>query len=194
MGETKMIENQDTHQLAAPHPQKMLFTSHITTPLGQMLAIADMEVLYLLEFTDCRGFDHEIERLKEKAGAIIATGKTKILISIEQELQHYFAGTLREFKTPIALLGTPFQHAVWTTLQKIPFGNTGSYAQVACSIGMPTAFRAVANANGKNRLAIIIPCHRIIKRSGDLCGYNGGLARKQWLIDHEKTIKQSHEL
>jgi AraC family transcriptional regulator of adaptative response/methylated-DNA-[protein]-cysteine methyltransferase len=165
----------------------MLFASHITTPLGQMLAIADMEALYLLEFTDCRGFDNEIEQLKEKTGAIIAPGKTKILISIEQELQHYFAGTLREFKTPIALLGTPFQHAVWTTLQKIPFGNTGSYAQVACAIGMPTAFRAVANANGKNRLAIIIPCHRIIKRSGDLCGYNGGLMRKQWLINHEKN-------
>ncbi len=184
-----ITEKQKTFRTHSPH--MTLHSSHIDTPLGAMLAIADEQALYLLEFTDSRDFEREIERLKEKAHAEIVLGRTVIISSIERELQHYFDGTLQEFKTPVAFLGTPFQNAVWTMLQKIPFGQTGSYGQVARAIGMPTAFRAVANANGSNRLAIITPCHRIIKSNGDLCGYNSGLARKQWLINHEKWVVQS---
>ena len=116
---------------------------------------------------------------------VIIPGKTRPLESIEKELQSYFKGELTLFKTPIHLLGTPFQQKVWRALQQIPPGKTCSYADIAKAIGQPTAFRAVALANGTNQLAIVIPCHRVIKADGDLCGYGGGVARKKWLIEHE---------
>jgi AraC family transcriptional regulator of adaptative response/methylated-DNA-[protein]-cysteine methyltransferase len=115
-------------------------------------------------------------------------GQSPILSQIQREMTQYTTGQLTTFKTPIIFTGTPFQKSVWQALMKIPYGQTRSYAEVAASIGMPTAFRAVANANGANSLSIIIPCHRVIKSDGDLCGYGGGVARKEWLLNHEKAV------
>jgi AraC family transcriptional regulator of adaptative response/methylated-DNA-[protein]-cysteine methyltransferase len=98
----------------------------------------------------------------------------------------YFDGNLTEFKTPLFFLGSSFQKQVWEALRKIPFGQTRSYAEMATFIGKPSAFRAVANANGANQLAIVVPCHRVINTNGDLAGYGGGIARKKWLIHHEQ--------
>lgn len=163
----------------------ILKASWIDTPLGSMLAIADDLKLFLLEFVERRGLEREIERMRKKLKAAIVPGKTRPIESIEKELKAYFKGELTSFKTPLHLLGTPFQQKVWRELQRIPPGKTCFYRDLAKAIGQPTAFRAVALANGMNQIAIVIPCHRVIKADGDLCGYGGGIARKQWLIEHE---------
>lgn len=169
-----------------PNKQLILKSTWLSTPLGPMLAIADEHALYLLEFAERRNLERELKQLPIKSGAIIIPGRTRHIDSIEQELALYFAGTLKKFKTPVHLLGSPFQQNVWRTLMTIPYGHTASYAQEAITMGKPSASRAVANANGANQLAIIIPCHRIINSNGNLGGYGGGIARKQWLLNHEK--------
>lgn len=159
----------------------------LDTQLGSMLAIANEEQLYLLEFVDRRGLEREIERLRQRTKSIIIPGKTMPIESIENELDLYFDGDLKAFKTPLLLLGTPFQKRVWGELIKIPYGETRSYSELAKTIENPSAFRAVARANGANQLAIVIPCHRVISSNGDLAGYGGGIARKKWLINHERN-------
>ncbi len=166
----------------------ILKASWVDTPLGPMLAIANDEALYLLEFVDRRGLEREIERLRKKTKSAIIPGHTKTINSIERELNLYFKGQLKEFKTPKCLLGSTFQKHVWAELVKIPPGETRSYFEIAVAIGRPTAFRAVAQANGANQFAIIIPCHRVINTNGELGGYSGGLTRKKWLINHERKI------
>jgi len=165
---------------------KVLKASWIDTRLGPMIAIGDEYAIYLLEFVDRRGLEHEVERLRQKTKSAIIPGITEPIQSIESELTQYFDGKLTEFATPISLLGSPFQKSVWEQLMKIPPGETRSYADIAVSLGKPTAFRAVAQANGANQLAILIPCHRVINSNGDLGGYGGGLTRKEWLLYHEK--------
>lgn len=166
-----------------------LKSSWIETPLGPMLAIANDESLYFLEFVDWKGLNQEIEKLRFKTKSTIIPGRCIPIQSIEKELALYFNGTLKEFKTPLHLFGTPFQRLVWNALTKIPYGETKSYSDQASSINKPSAFRAVANANGVNKIAIVIPCHRIINNNGKLGGYGGGIWRKQWLIDHERKNK-----
>ena len=162
----------------------------LDTPLGPMIAIANDTALYLLEFVDRRGLEREIERLRIRTKSVILPGKTPIIDLIETELKEYFRGSLSQFKTPLFLLGSPFQQAVWHELIKIPCGQTSSYAEIAQKIGMPKAFRAVANANGANQISIVIPCHRVINTNGDLGGYGGGVTRKSWLLNHEKRGTQ----
>jgi AraC family transcriptional regulator of adaptative response/methylated-DNA-[protein]-cysteine methyltransferase len=164
----------------------VLKASWLDTPFGPMVAVADEIGLYLLEFVDRRGLEREIERLRLKTKLAIIPGKTEAIRLIENELIQYFKGTLQEFKTPLLLLGSPFQKRVWDELKKIPFGETRSYSQIALAISRPSAFRAVAQANGANQIAIVIPCHRVINSNGDLGGYGGGIARKKWLLDHER--------
>lgn len=166
---------------------KILKASWIDTVLGPMIAISDDAGLYLLEFVDKRGLEAEIQRLKLKTKAAIIPGHTQPIKSITLELKAYFNGDLKNFTSPVHLLGTPFQRLVWEELLRIPYGQTKSYASQAQAVGKPTAYRAVANANGANQLTLIIPCHRIINSNGDLGGYGGGMMRKKWLIDHEKN-------
>lgn len=161
----------------------------LDTPLGPMIAIADEERLYLLEFVDRRGLEREVEKMRKKLQAVILPGMSDPIDSIKSELEFYFAGKLNKFSTPLELLGSEFQQMAWQALIDIPYGQTRSYLEQAKFIQRPTAFRAVARANGANQIAIVIPCHRIINSSGDLGGYGGGVARKQWLIDHEKKHK-----
>lgn len=151
-----------------------------------MIAIANDELLYLLEFVDSYGLERDVHRLKQLTGASIIPGVTTPIFMIEQELKAYFIGTLKTFSTPLFLQGSSFQKSVWSALSLIPYGGTRSYLEQANTINRPSACRAVANANGANRLAIVIPCHRIINANGKLGGYAGGISRKQWLIDHEK--------
>ena len=164
----------------------VLKASWLDSPLGPMLAIANNEALYFLECVERRGLEREIERLRIKTKSAIIPGTTDRITSIEAELKLYFEGNLKNFKTPVHLMGSPFQKLVWEELMRIPFGETRSYADQAAAMGKPTAYRAVANANGANQLAIIIPCHRIINTNGELGGYGGGISRKKWLINHEK--------
>lgn len=167
----------------------ILKSSWIDSLLGPILAISDEEGLFLLEFIGRRGLGKEIERLKIKTKSVIIPGRSAAIGLVEEELEKYFAGNLKEFKTPIHLLGSDFQQAVWKELMRIPYGDFRSYMAQAIAIGKPTGYRAVANANGANQLAIIVPCHRIINSNGNLGGYGGGIEKKKWLIEHEKKFK-----
>jgi len=166
----------------------ILKASWLDTPLGPMIAIANETDLYLLEFVERRGLEREIERLIQRTKSTIIPGSTKPICSIENELSLYFKRKLTQFQTPLFLLGTPFQKQVWNELIKIPLGETRSYGEIAIGVRRPSAFRAVAQANGSNQLAIIIPCHRVINTSGALGGYAGGISRKEWLINHERNF------
>lgn len=158
----------------------------IATPLGTMVACANADGVCLLEFADRRMLETELNYLRKKFNASIIQGKNKHVEELEQQLTNYFEGKLKVFSLPLVTPGTEFQNSVWSELQKIPHGVTRSYKQVAASIKQPSAVRAVANANGMNRIAIIIPCHRVIGNNGHLTGYGGGLWRKKWLLDHEQ--------
>ena len=116
---------------------------------------------------------------------MLLQGKSPLHNQVESEITDYFEGRLQQFSIPLAMPGTSFQRAVWSALQEIPYGQTRSYAQVAATLGRPAAVRAVANANGSNRLAVIIPCHRVIGSDGRLTGYGGGLWRKLRLLELE---------
>ncbi|OJW68423.1 MAG: bifunctional transcriptional activator/DNA repair enzyme protein Ada [Candidatus Amoebophilus sp. 36-38] len=168
----------------------ILTSSWIDTKLGPMLAITDQKFLYLLEFVDRRGLEREIEKLRINLNGAIIPGHTQVTQQIESELQKYFEGSLKEFKTPLYLSGSTFQKLVWSELLRIPYGETRTYSDQARAIGKEAAYRAVANANGANQLAIVIPCHRIINSNGELGGYSGGINRKKWLIAHEKQYQQ----
>ncbi|MFG0330371.1 MAG: bifunctional transcriptional activator/DNA repair enzyme AdaA [Phycisphaerales bacterium] len=166
-----------------------LLARRIETPLGPMLAIAGDAGLALLEFVDRRMFETQIERIRRRfGGAVISPGEHAALDSIERELDAYFAGDLSRFETRIDFRGAPFQEEVWRALLDIPYGETRSYADMARAIGRPGAARAVGRANGDNRLAIVIPCHRVVRADGSLCGYGGGLWRKKRLLELERAI------
>ncbi|NQY44148.1 MAG: methylated-DNA--[protein]-cysteine S-methyltransferase, partial [Legionellales bacterium] len=166
----------------------VLKSSWIDTPLGAMCAIGDDTGLYLLEFVDRRGLEKEIETLRIKQKATIIPGSSRSIESIRLELIEYFSGFLKRFKTPIHLIGSSFQKKIWDKLLNIPYGETRNYSQIAVSIGNTKSHRAVANANGANQLAIIIPCHRVINKNGELGGYGGGLLRKKKLLEIESRV------
>jgi len=156
---------------AAPTSSKntpILRAAWLDTRLGPMIAIADNKALYLLEFVDRRGLELEVQRLRQKTKSAILPGYTKPIHSIDSELNDYFNGTLKQFNTPLFFLGSLFQQAVWQELLKIPLGETRSYADLANALNKPTAYRAVAQANGANQLSIIVPCHRVINSDGKL--------------------------
>lgn len=174
-----------------PHKSKditILYSAWLETKLGSMLAISDDDSLLLLEFVDRKGLETEIKKLRMRLNAAITPEKTIIIQQIEAELAQYFNGELIDFKTPIRYIGSDFQQNVWEELRRIPIGETISYKGLAEKLGRPTASRAVARANGANQLSLIVPCHRVINTNGALGGYGGGLARKEWLIKHEKMV------
>lgn len=164
-----------------------LYARWIETPLGPMLALADDRGLALLEFVDRRGLERELQERQKKFGRSILPGAHRYLEQIDAELTAYFSGRTLTFATPIAMRGSPFQRSVWNALLEIPPGTTRSYGAIAAAIGTPAAVRAVGRANGDNPLCLIVPCHRVIGANGTLTGYGGGLWRKQWLLDHERT-------
>jgi AraC family transcriptional regulator of adaptative response/methylated-DNA-[protein]-cysteine methyltransferase len=151
-----------------------------------MLAGTTPEGLCLLEFTDRRMLATQLERLVRRLDCVFMPGANEMSALVERELGEYFVGTLREFTVPLVIPGSEFQQRVWECLQGIPYGETRSYAEQARSIGAPAAVRAVARANGDNRISIIIPCHRVVGSDGTLTGYGGGIWRKQYLLDLER--------
>jgi AraC family transcriptional regulator of adaptative response/methylated-DNA-[protein]-cysteine methyltransferase len=141
----------------------------------------------LLEFTDRRTLKAQVCAIGKLFGMPAVPRRTAHLDLLEQELSGYFAGSLRRFSIPLIYPGTPFQQRVWTELLRIPYGKTRSYEELATAAGTPGAQRAVGSANGRNRIAIVIPCHRVINKSGKLGGYGGGLPRKQFLLELERA-------
>jgi AraC family transcriptional regulator of adaptative response/methylated-DNA-[protein]-cysteine methyltransferase len=161
---------------------------YFDTPIGEMIAVGNEEGICLLEFRDKQMLDNELKALKQYFQITeINPGSTKVLDQLSDELMAYFQKTLKQFTVPIIKWGTPFQNKVWGVLEQIEYGQLRSYGQIASEINKPTASRAVGMANGKNKIAIIIPCHRVIGSKGELTGYAGGLWRKEWLIAHEQS-------
>ena len=159
------------------------------TPLGPMFACATDKGVCLLEYTDRRMLEFEMRDIRKRLNGTILFGTNKHLEKIQQQLSEYFDGKRKQFDVPLVTPATEFQQAVWNQLQKIPYGETVSYKQQAERMKNAKAVRAVANANGFNRISIVIPCHRVIGSDGTLTGYGGGLWRKKWLLDFEKKNK-----
>jgi AraC family transcriptional regulator of adaptative response/methylated-DNA-[protein]-cysteine methyltransferase len=164
-----------------------LLARRLETPLGTMLALADDAGLHLLDFVDRRGLERKILAIRKSLDRVIVPGDHPHLDAIAAGLDAYFAGERLTFDVPLVPLGSPWQRQVWDHLLTILPGETKSYSQMADELGRPSARRAVGNANGLNYLSIVIPCHRVIRSDGSLCGYGGGLWRKQWLLDHERN-------
>lgn len=164
--------------------------TRIETDLGTMVACATEKGVCLLEFSDRKGLETELKQLAKYHNANIVQGQNKYFKQLKEELDAYFEGRLKEFKVPLDISGTDFQKQVWQALVEIPYGTTSSYLRQAEVLGKPSSVRAVANANGMNKIAIIIPCHRVVGSDGSLTGYAGGLWRKRKLIDLEKDNKQ----
>jgi AraC family transcriptional regulator, regulatory protein of adaptative response / methylated-DNA-[protein]-cysteine methyltransferase len=165
--------------------------ARVLTPLGPMLLGATERGVCLLEFVDRRMLETQLQRIARRLDCAFVPGTHDVARQLEAELDAYFAGTLRNFTTPLDTRGTEFQQRVWASLREVPYGETRSYAEQAAMIGAPSAVRAVARANGDNRIAIVIPCHRVIGRDGTLTGYGGGLWRKRFLLDLERSMGES---
>jgi AraC family transcriptional regulator, regulatory protein of adaptative response / methylated-DNA-[protein]-cysteine methyltransferase len=164
----------------------IVHTARIQTPLGPMVACATNDALCILEFADRPMLATQIKRVRQHLGCAYVPSGNGIIDVAGAELNAYFAGQLTAFTVPLLSPGSPFQQSVWKVLGEIPYGETRSYAQIARNIGRAEAVRAVANANGGNRIAIMIPCHRVIGSNGDLTGYGGGLWRKKRLLEIER--------
>jgi len=169
---------------------KVITVTRMLTPLGPMLAGATDEGICLLEFVDRRMLETQIKQLKKYLHAELVPGNNKYFDELSYQLKEYFDGERKVFDVPLHFLGTEFQLQVWIELQKIPYGKSRSYKEQAIAINNPKAVRAVARANGENRIAIIIPCHRVIGNNGELVGYGGGIWRKQYLLNLEKAIQK----
>jgi AraC family transcriptional regulator of adaptative response/methylated-DNA-[protein]-cysteine methyltransferase len=167
----------------------LLTATWIETPLGPMLAIAGDAGLELLEFVDRRALETELRALRDTLDAAIVPGDHPILARTADQLREYFAGARRAFDVPLNQHGSPFQLAAWSALREIPYGETRSYTDMARRVGSPGAVRAIGRVNGQNQIAIVVPCHRVIRADGTLCGYGGGKWRKQWLLEHERRVR-----
>lgn len=159
----------------------------LETPLGPMLAIASEAGLVLLEFVDRRALETELRDLKKLFSTAIVPGDAIVLDRTASQLEGYLSGMRSDFDIPLDPRGSEFELKVWRELRTIPHGRTRSYAEIAAAVGC-TSPRAIGRANGRNRIAIVIPCHRVIRSDGELCGYGGGIWRKQWLLDHERSV------
>lgn len=172
-------------------PQQTILIHRFTTPLGPMFVCATERGVCLLEFVDRRMLETEFSDLQRLLRARIIAGTNSHIRQAEREIGEYFAGQRHVFTLALDTPGSDFQRRVWQALEQLPCGNITHYQALAESINNPTAARAVAAANGANRIAIVIPCHRVIGKDGSMTGYGGGVARKAWLLEHEKTFCES---
>lgn len=150
-----------------------IFRTYYSSPIGVLRITAYQDSITALEFCDTQ--PEFIETVNEPA----------IIKDCKSQLDEYFRGNRTEFNLKLSLSGTDFQNKVWKELLRVPYGKTASYKDIAMSCENPKAVRAVGGANHNNRIAIIIPCHRIVGSNGKLTGYAGGLWRKEWLLKHE---------
>lgn len=171
---------------AALRESTPLYYRRLATPLGPMLAMAEEAGVVLLEFLDRPALTAELEELKARYGYAAAPGEHPHLDRLERELVEYFEGRRQRFEVPLAARGRPFEEAVWQRLRDIPYGETLSYGDLALGVGKPGGARVAGWACGRNRIAIAIPCHRVVAADGGLTGYGGGKARKAYLLDLER--------
>lgn len=167
--------------------ESSIWINRIATPLGSMIMGVSDQGLCLLEFAERRMLETQLKRLRQRMGRVFLPGDHPLMQQVKSEMDAYFDGTLRQFTVPLQAPGTVFQESVWDELRKIPYGELRSYGDVAEKIDHASAVRAVGRANGDNRIAIIIPCHRVVGADGELTGYGGGLWRKEYLLAMEQA-------
>ena len=173
----------------ASKDKTIILINRLTTPLGPMFVCATEQGICLLEFTDRKMLETEFRDLQKLLKARIIIGENEHIKQAKKELKEYFGGQRMQFDVKLHPPGTDFQKRAWHALLGVPFGSTTTYQNQAIKLEQPTAVRAVARANGMNRISIIVPCHRIIGKNGKLTGYGGGLERKRWLIEFEQHVK-----
>lgn len=167
---------------------EIISQKNISTPLGEMIACAVDQGICLLEFIDRKNMDKQLKSLSKALKADVIEKDHPHFEQLEEELKEYFAGKRSHFEVPLFTTGTAFQEKVWQLLREIPMGKIRTYKQQSELLGNPRAIRAVGTANGINKIAILIPCHRVIGSNGELVGYAGGIWRKQKLLELEKAI------
>ena len=155
-----------------------LFNTYYSSPVGVLKIQCSKEQVVLIHFVEEIGLEDD---------------QTQLLKKTTVQLDEYFSGRRKDFDLPLGQKGSGFQENVWNHLVKIPFGKTISYLQLSKQIGDVKAIRAIASANGRNNLAIVVPCHRVIGSDAKLVGYAGGLWRKKWLLEHETKIYSGME-
>ena len=161
--------------------------TQIATPLGPMLAGATSEGICMLEFTNRVRLEREFSDLQKMLNAVMLPGRNQYSDQLEKEVNEYFEGKRKIFSVSLHTPGTEFSQGVWKMLQKIPYGKTCSYKEQAEMLNNPKAIRAIASTNGRNRLAIVIPCHRVIGGDGNMTGYAAGVEKKKWLLNFERN-------
>jgi AraC family transcriptional regulator of adaptative response/methylated-DNA-[protein]-cysteine methyltransferase len=162
----------------------------VESPVSPLLLGATERGLCALEFVGRTDLNGQLAELGKSLGIPVVPGTNTHTQQTERELKEYFAGKRKKFTVPMVPIGTPFQRAVWDQLQRIPYAETCSYEDLARSVNKsPTACRAVGQANGRNRIVILIPCHRVVNKDGSLGGYGGGLWRKRFLLELEQKHK-----
>ena len=186
--------NQEVKHPGAATNEGTVLMTRLMTPLGPMLAGASDAGICLLEFMDRRMLATQLRRIRQRFRAQLKTGSSGYLDLLYVQLKEYFSGALKTFTVPMDTPGTEFQTRAWAALQTIPYGETRCYEDQAFAVGRPTAVRAVARANGDNRISIVIPCHRVIGKDGSLTGYGGGIWRKQRLLQLESVSHRQGSL
>lgn len=167
--------------------QNIIHTSTVSTPLGEMFTASTQKGICILSFNDKFHIDAKLQHLKTTFNAQVIPSHNALFEQLQQELNDYFANKRTCFDIPLQLVGTHFQVQAWKALLEIPYAKTISYKQQAQMMKHPTAHRAVANANAQNMLAILVPCHRVIREDNTLGGYAGGVEKKEFLLQLEQS-------
>lgn len=168
----------------------MIYSKKIDTPIGEALVCAIDGGVCFIGFTDNKNLNIDLEKLSKDTSIEITKQSNSIIDLTEIQVAEYFERKRKNFSVPLQLIGTDFQKKVWTHLLKIGYGITTTYKEQALNLGSVNAIRAVASANGANRIPIIIPCHRVIGSKGSLTGYSGGVWRKKFLLELESQQYQ----
>lgn len=166
--------------------KRIVNVARVETGLGVMIAAATEKGVCMFEFADYKLLELELKQLSTTFNAPLVQGDNPHLQTLKKQLEQYFEGERKDFDISLDLVGTEFQKQVWLSLLQVPYGHTTTYGKQAELLGKPSAVRAVANANGKNKISIILPCHRVIGADGTLTGYGGGMWRKKKLLEFEK--------
>jgi O-6-methylguanine DNA methyltransferase len=172
----------------------LLVHTKTETPIGEMDIVASDRGICLMEFDVRAELNNEIEEIRKHFGSELTPGENRHTLEIKRQLREYFAEQRKVFSVPTVFVGTEFQKKVWTELKKIPFGMTRTYKEQTLALGDLKAIRAVAKANGSNKIAILVPCHRVIGSDGKLTGYAGGLDRKRFLLNLELKTARPRDL
>lgn len=168
--------------------KNVINVAKISSNLGEILLAERGNRLCIVEFSHNKRFEKALDSISKEYGAVVKKRKTDLLKMAEKQLKLYFTGKLKKFNLPMEYTGTDFQVSVWKQLKKIPFGKTVEYGWVADKTGSPGGARATGGAIGRNKLSIVIPCHRVIGKNGSLTGFGGGIWRKEWLLKHEGAL------